>query len=161
MIDRLSERVIGKYVRHAQNKLRNRSPVGGKHDRAEDGSPVLEKFLLDEGIHPDDVCTLLMDMIILGVQAVTIRIYKLEQFIADVEHLARFQTANCEAFLLYYLAKNPRTQRNVYDEIMNILPDKKSSLTPNKLNSMRYLKACIQESLRYLSRTEIDNRRYC
>ncbi|XP_076171890.1 putative cytochrome P450 12a5, mitochondrial [Ptiloglossa arizonensis] len=118
--------VIGKYVRHAQNKLRNRSPVGGKHDRAEDGSPVLEKFLLDEGIHPDDVCTLLMDMIILGVQA----------------------TANCEAFLLYYLAKNPRTQRNVYDEIMNILPDKKSSLTPNKLNSMRYLKACIQESLR-------------
>ena len=39
--------------------------------RTENSSPVLEKVLLNEGVHPDDICTLLMDMIILGVQAVT------------------------------------------------------------------------------------------
>lgn len=33
-------------------------------------SPVLEKLLVNEAIHPDDICTMLMDMIILGIQAV-------------------------------------------------------------------------------------------
>ncbi|XP_053997434.1 probable cytochrome P450 12a5, mitochondrial [Hylaeus anthracinus] len=118
--------VVGKYVRQAQSKLRSRSSAGGRNEGIEEGSPVLEKFLLNEGIHPDDVSTLLMDMIILGVQA----------------------TANCEAFLLYHLAKNPRTQRKVYDEIMNVLPSRDSPITEKTLKSMRYLKACLQESLR-------------
>ncbi|XP_043251706.1 probable cytochrome P450 12a5, mitochondrial [Colletes gigas] len=117
--------VVGKYIRLAQSKLRNRSSVG-QNSRVDEGSPVLEKFLLSDGIHPDDICTMLMDMIILGVQA----------------------TANCEAFLLYHLAKNPRTQRKVYDEIVNVLPNRDSPLTESSLKNMRYLKACLQESLR-------------
>nr|XP_034192784.1 probable cytochrome P450 12a5, mitochondrial isoform X1 [Osmia lignaria] len=113
--------VIGKYVRHAQNKLRSRSPQD-----VEGGSPVLEKFLLNEGIRPDDLCTLLMDMMILGVQA----------------------TVNSEAFLLYYLARNPRTQRKIYDEIVSVLPSSDSPFTEKTVRNMPYLKACLQESLR-------------
>ncbi|KZC06049.1 putative cytochrome P450 12a5, mitochondrial [Dufourea novaeangliae] len=122
--------VIGKHVRQAQSKLRSRSlsgyKTGSKVKDTEVDLPVLEKFLVTDGIQPDDICTLLMDMMILGVQA----------------------TANCEAFLLYHLAKNPRTQRKLYDEIVNVLPDKDSPLTKETLKDMRYLKACFQESLR-------------
>lgn len=64
--------VIGKYVRQAQGKLRIRKSHAEKSLMVEDSSPVLEKLLVNEGIHPDDICTLLMDMIILGVQAVII-----------------------------------------------------------------------------------------
>lgn len=62
--------VIGKCVRQAQTKLRTRASRGERCSVIDDSSPVLEKFLLNEGIHPDDISTLLMDMIILGVQAV-------------------------------------------------------------------------------------------
>ncbi|XP_017890644.1 probable cytochrome P450 12a5, mitochondrial [Ceratina calcarata] len=116
--------VIAKYVRQAQSKLRTRA--GDKSAEVENSSPILEKFLLNEGIHPDDICTLLMDMIILGVQA----------------------AANSEAFLLYYLARNPRTQRRLYDEISTVLPNTDSPFTENALKNMPYLKACLQETLR-------------
>lgn len=61
--------VIGKYVRQAQCKLRIRKSHSEESSMTE-RSPVLEKLLVNEGIHPDDICTMLMDMIILGIQAV-------------------------------------------------------------------------------------------
>ncbi|KAK1123108.1 hypothetical protein K0M31_008741 [Melipona bicolor] len=120
------DNVIGKYVRQAQGKLRVRKSQGEKSLTTDDSSPVLERFLANEGIHPDDICTLLMDMIILGVQA----------------------TANSEAFVLYHLAKNPRTQRKLYDEITSVLPNNDSPVTEKALRNMPYLKACLQETLR-------------
>ncbi|XP_068975698.1 probable cytochrome P450 12a5, mitochondrial [Bombus flavifrons] len=120
------DNVIGKYVRQAQGKLRIRKSHAEKSLMAEDSSPVLEKLLVNEGIHPDDICTLLMDMIILGVQA----------------------TANSEAFILYNLAKNPRTQRRLYDEITSVLPNNDAPFTERTLKNMPYLKACLQETLR-------------
>ncbi|XP_028523167.1 probable cytochrome P450 12a5, mitochondrial isoform X2 [Apis cerana] len=119
------DNVIGKYVRQAQCKLRIRKSHSEESSMTE-RSPVLEKLLLNEGIHPDDICTMLMDMIILGIQA----------------------TVNSEAFLLYHLAKNPRTQRKVYDEIISVLSNDNSSFTEKSLKNMPYLKACIQETLR-------------
>lgn len=65
--------------------------------------------------------------------------------------LRDFQTVNSEAFLLYHLAKNPRTQRKVYDEIISVLSNDNSSFTEKSLKNMPYLKACIQETLRYCS----------
>lgn len=65
--------------------------------------------------------------------------------------LCDFQTVNSEAFLLYHLAKNPRTQRKVYDEIISVLSNDNSSFTEKSLKNMPYLKACIQETLRYCS----------
>ncbi|XP_076656790.1 putative cytochrome P450 12a5, mitochondrial [Halictus rubicundus] len=118
--------MIGKYVRQAQSKLRSRSLAGDKTKETEEDLPVLEKLLLTDGVHSDDICTILLDMIILGVQAM----------------------ANCEAFLLYHLARNPRTQRKLYDEIINVLPTNDSPLTEDALREMHYLKACLQESLR-------------
>ncbi|XP_046624865.1 probable cytochrome P450 12a5, mitochondrial isoform X1 [Neodiprion virginianus] len=124
--------VIGKYIRQAQNKLRNRSAStyqekNSTADNVEDnGSPILDKLILDQEMQPDDISTLIMDMIILGVQA----------------------TTNSEAFLLYYLARNPRIQRQLYEEIGALMPSRGSELTQYSLKKMPYLRACIKECLR-------------
>ncbi|KAL6423494.1 hypothetical protein ACFW04_010223 [Cataglyphis niger] len=121
------DEVIGKYIRQAQNKLQA-SPLEKqeKSTNEEKNLSVLEKMMIQR-IHSDDIATLLMDMIILGVQAVI----------------------NCEAFLLYFLAKNPRVQKRLYDEIISVSSKKDNiTLTKESLKNMPYLKACIKESLR-------------
>lgn len=69
--------VIGKYIRQAQNELCNLRSASTFEDKNPDnnledyGTPILEELLLNHGMQPEDVATLMMDMIILGVQAVS------------------------------------------------------------------------------------------
>jgi cytochrome P450 len=58
------------------------------------------------------------------------------------------QTAYATASLLYHLAKNPDKQQKLFEEIQRYLPDKDQPLTSDILNELRYLKACIKESMR-------------
>lgn len=63
-------RVIGKYIRQTQSKLQASSHLEEeKCAKEEESSPLLEKMMFQR-IHSDDISTLLMDMMILGVQAV-------------------------------------------------------------------------------------------
>ena len=50
------------------------------------------------------------------------------------------------AFFLLDLANNPSQQEQLYQEIRTVLKDGK--ITESKLNQMKYLKACLQESMR-------------
>ncbi|XP_018357347.1 PREDICTED: probable cytochrome P450 12a5, mitochondrial isoform X2 [Trachymyrmex cornetzi] len=123
--DTLDE-VIGKYIRQTQNKLQTLSLSNQEESMNDERNlPLLEKMMIQR-IHPNDISILLMDMLILGVQAVI----------------------NCEAFLLYFLAKNPRIQKRLYNEIMTVLSKTDYTLTKESLKDMPYLKACIKESLR-------------
>jgi len=61
-----------------------------------------------------------------------------------------FQTASSVANALYYLAKNPEKQQKLFEEIQQCVPDKDQPVTSDILNELRYLKACIKESMRYL-----------
>ncbi|XP_071571496.1 probable cytochrome P450 12a5, mitochondrial isoform X1 [Temnothorax nylanderi] len=122
------DEVIGKYIRQTQNKLQTSSlSKQEKFTSEERNLPLLEKMMIQR-IHPNDISILLMDMIILGVQAVI----------------------NCEAFLLYFLAKNPRVQKRLYNEIISVSSktSKECTQTKESLENMPYLKACIKESLR-------------
>jgi cytochrome P450 len=56
-------------------------------------------------------------------------------------------TSNTEAFLLYNLAKNPEVQEKLYKEIKEVVGDCKE-VTDSMIEQMKYLKACIKESLR-------------
>jgi len=63
-------RIIGKYIRQTQNKLQASSYLKNEEFAiTEKNPPLLEKMML-QSIHSDDISTLLMDMMILGVQAV-------------------------------------------------------------------------------------------
>jgi cytochrome P450 len=64
-------------------------------------------------------------------------------------HCIVFQTAHSSAAALYNLAKNPDEQQKPFEELQRHLPDKDQPVKPDILNELRYLKACIKESMRY------------
>ena len=61
-------RVIGKYIRQTQNKLQTLS-LSKQEESMNKERNLLEKIMIQR-IHPNDISILLMDMLILGVQAV-------------------------------------------------------------------------------------------
>lgn len=63
-------RVIGKYIRQTQNKLQISSLSKQEESTNEERNlPLLDKMMIQR-IHPNDISILLMDILILGVQAV-------------------------------------------------------------------------------------------
>ena len=57
-------------------------------------------------------------------------------------------TASATIGVMYCLAKNPEKQEKLREELMKILPDKNSRLTPENMKNMPYLRACIKEGTR-------------
>ena len=49
---------------------------------------------------------------------------------------------------LYCLASNPDKQQKLYEEVMQLAPDKQSPITYEVLQRASYLKACIKEGFR-------------
>jgi len=49
---------------------------------------------------------------------------------------------------LYCLASNPDKQQKLYEEVMQLAPDKNSPITHEVLQRASYLKACIKEGFR-------------
>jgi len=60
------------------------------------------------------------------------------------------QTSNTSTTAIYYLATNPDKQERLRQEIDRELETKDTRLTAQKLQNMRYLRACIKESMRYV-----------
>jgi cytochrome P450 len=58
------------------------------------------------------------------------------------------QTSFSTAAALYHLAKNPDQQEELFQEIYRHLPGKEQPVTSDILNELKYLKACIKESMR-------------
>ncbi|XP_076179671.1 putative cytochrome P450 301a1, mitochondrial [Ptiloglossa arizonensis] len=57
-------------------------------------------------------------------------------------------TSNAVASVLYQLALHPDKQDIVYKEVCNVLSDKDTQLAGRHLDQLKYLKACIKETLR-------------
>ena len=62
------------------------------------------------------------------------------------------QTSHTTSFLLYFLAKNPEKQEKLRNEILSVVGPKGSRFKFQKLDELRYLKACVKESLRLESK---------
>lgn len=58
------------------------------------------------------------------------------------------QTVAATAGLLYNLAKNPRAQDKLREEVMKILPTPETPLTLDSLTTIPYMRACLKESMR-------------
>lgn len=58
------------------------------------------------------------------------------------------QTSAAVSGLWYNLAKNQKAQDKLRQEIITLLPDANAPLTPESLNSLPYMRACVKESLR-------------
>lgn len=61
-----------------------------------------------------------------------------------------FKTSSTVASTLYQLALHPDEQDRAYNEVCSILPDKDVQLDGKHLDKLKYLKACIKETLRFV-----------
>ena len=61
-----------------------------------------------------------------------------------------FNVSNALNFVCYHLAKNPRTQQKLFEEINEVM-NSDNNITVEKLSKMPFLKACIRESFRLTS----------
>lgn len=110
--------IVGKYIQRSQESLRGKKP----EELQQGNLSLIESLLLTEGLLPEDILTIFLDMMLIGVNT----------------------TVHSVAFLFYHLAKCPRAQHKLYEEIKDV-PDK---LNRDDLKKLRYLQACIKESLR-------------
>jgi len=57
------------------------------------------------------------------------------------------QIGNTFVFVLYLIAKHPRVQKRLYEELLQVAPGR-CSLTADTLRKANYLQACIMEAFR-------------
>lgn len=58
-----------------------------------------------------------------------------------------FQTANATLWTLYLLARNPKIQRALADDINRVLPNK-GDVTVKNIQDLHFVKACLKETFR-------------
>ncbi|KAK7086329.1 hypothetical protein SK128_002128 [Halocaridina rubra] len=97
-----------------------------KKPNSEDDVTLIETLLLTNGLTRKDVVTLILDMLLAGIDT----------------------TAHTIAFALYLLAKNPDCQAKLQEEVDKVL-DHKGPITAKHLGQLFYLKAVLKESLRH------------
>ena len=59
------------------------------------------------------------------------------------------KTSNSVASVLYQLALHPEKQALVHEEINKVLPSDGQPIEAKHIDDLKYLKACIRETLRY------------
>ena len=111
-------RTSTKYVNKTLEKIKNR------REEAEYRT-ILEELLV-QGMPMKDATVMVIDMLIAGIDT----------------------TSYTTSFLFYYLAKNPEKQEILRKEVLSVVGPRNAPVTVAALNELRYLKACVKESLR-------------
>lgn len=62
---------------------------------------------------------------------------------------SEFQTTSAIIGILYHLAKHPEKQSKMREELRTIMPKKDTPLTPDNMQNLPYLRACIKEGIRF------------
>ncbi|XP_050512299.1 probable cytochrome P450 301a1, mitochondrial [Diabrotica virgifera virgifera] len=110
--------VLSKYIEAAKESLKEKK----LKDQSLEKPSFIEHLLLKENIIGEDVMTVLLDMFLIGANA----------------------TVHTVAFFFYHLARNPRCQIKLNQEIK----DDTGPVSVEKLKKMKYLQACLKETLR-------------
>ncbi|KAK7862549.1 hypothetical protein R5R35_009018 [Gryllus longicercus] len=123
---------VERYGKTEDNLIRTETNGAKSKDLHNRPMPLLDALVLDGGMSADDLLTVVLDMLLLGANA----------------------TAHALSFLLYRMAKNPRVQRNLYDELVNVIPEPHTPIAPlleveaKTPERLMFLQACLRESLR-------------
>ncbi|PNF13667.1 hypothetical protein B7P43_G16772 [Cryptotermes secundus] len=102
---------------------------------------------------PDRELTVLEKLLITDPDPKTAMVMALDMMGAGID-----TTSYSTAAALYHLAKNPDKQQKLFEEILRYLPDKDQPVTSEILTELKYLKACIKESMR-MSAIAVGNHR--
>ncbi|XP_036343371.1 cytochrome P450 CYP12A2-like isoform X1 [Rhagoletis pomonella] len=113
--------VTWKHVTEAINRLEAEKREGVQ--RPEEETSILERIIKRDA---KVAAVMSMDMLMAGVDT----------------------TATLVAGALLCLAQHPEKQERLRSEVRSVLPEKRGNFTPNVLDNIPYLRACIKESLR-------------
>ncbi|XP_067001961.2 probable cytochrome P450 49a1 [Anabrus simplex] len=108
-----------KHVRKAMERIKNKVEMDEKE------LSVLETLLI-KNEDPMIATVMALDMMLAGIDT----------------------TSNSTAVALHFLATNQDKQEKLFKELESILPSKDQPLTAKNLEDMKYMKACIKESMR-------------
>ncbi|XP_068083417.1 probable cytochrome P450 49a1 [Anabrus simplex] len=111
--------VCMKYIRRSMDRIQS------KVEKSEYEMSVLETLLI-KNKDPMIAAVMAMDMMTAGIDT----------------------TSHSSAITLHYLARNQDKQEKLFQELKRVLPSKDEPLTSSKLEEMKYLRACIKESMR-------------
>ncbi|KAM3957810.1 cytochrome P450 CYP339A1 [Aphomia sociella] len=115
------DNLIGKHVMEAEQAITFRS-----QDEMGKNSLINAMLMSDEKMNAEDIATIIMDMLLIGVNTIT----------------------SSMSFLLYYLAKYQRTQKLLYQEISKAYNSTDALKIDKIKEETPYLQACIKETLR-------------
>ncbi|KAF5286768.1 hypothetical protein FQA39_LY04191 [Lamprigera yunnana] len=110
--------ILNKYISKTQHNLEQKKAE--RQPLTAENVSFIETLFLKDRLLSEDILTVLLDTMLIGVNTV----------------------AHSIAFLLYNLAQNPKVQRKLYQEVSS-----EFNLGKN-VTSLTYLSACIKESLR-------------
>ncbi|KAJ0176028.1 hypothetical protein K1T71_008202 [Dendrolimus kikuchii] len=120
------DNLIGKHVLEAEQQLSFRAK-NNVEDTGYLSNTLINAMLLgQEKMNPEDISTVIMDMLLIGVNTIT----------------------SSMSFLLYNLAKYQRAQKQLYQEIEQRVPNVTTQNITNIRDQTPYLQACIKETLR-------------
>ncbi|XP_032518323.2 1,25-dihydroxyvitamin D(3) 24-hydroxylase, mitochondrial-like [Danaus plexippus] len=114
--------LIGKFVLEIENDICTKS----QQENISPNSLTSAMVLNDEKFKTEDIATILMDMLLIGVNTISSSI----------------------SFLLYNIAKHQKAQKQLYQEVGNLYKDNMTVDINNLKKNTPYLQACIKESLR-------------
>ncbi|KAG6442478.1 hypothetical protein O3G_MSEX002354 [Manduca sexta] len=119
------DNLIGKHVLEAEQALTFK--LKDNEENITTSNILINSMLVgQEKMNPEDIATVIMDMLLIGVNTIT----------------------SSMSFLLYYLAKYQRAQKLLYQEVVQL----DSHLDSEHLTKIReqtpYLQACLKETLR-------------
>ncbi|XP_035438156.1 probable cytochrome P450 301a1, mitochondrial [Spodoptera frugiperda] len=125
------DNLIGKYVLEAEqsvgDQLKNMGPnVSNGPFTIENNSLVSAMLLGENKMSAEDIATVIMDMLLIGVNTIS----------------------SSMSFLLYHIAKYQRAQKILFTEIDKVGSDLNINNMSNIIEKTPYLQACIKESLR-------------
>ncbi|XP_068217928.1 probable cytochrome P450 49a1 isoform X2 [Palaemon carinicauda] len=117
-------RVADENIRQTEAQLlAKKSQPGGEE---EEELTLMETLLLTPGLSRKDVVTLMLDMLFAGIDT----------------------TSHTIGFTLYLLARHPKCQAKLQEEIDRVVGNHMGPLTSRHLDQLTYLKAVVKESFR-------------
>ncbi|XP_026752510.2 probable cytochrome P450 301a1, mitochondrial [Galleria mellonella] len=115
------DNLIGKHVMEAEQAISFKT-----QDEIGKNSLINAMLMSDAKMNAEDIATIIMDMLLIGVNTIT----------------------SSMSFMLYYLAKYQRSQKILYEEISKSYRSDGSIEIDNIKEETPYLQACIKETLR-------------
>ncbi|XP_048511072.1 probable cytochrome P450 49a1 isoform X2 [Athalia rosae] len=113
--------ITSKHIELALAKAKMKNIDGGEHNE-----PSLLERLLAMETGPKIATITALDLFLVGIDT----------------------TSNAVASVLYQLALHPEKQKRLYEEVSRVLPQPGLPIAAGHLEEMKYLKACIKETLR-------------